>query len=665
MQIRGSAEPVQRNQPASAAHDLQPALGPAGALDDSRGALQLALGASPRIVAQRRALEGLCGRPGAQEAIPRPPSAAVAAQATLAAESNGTVQRVAIGDYDSDDEAAFKLALEEMGRKRDISSLHFYHDELRKLVDAVDYSSVEYKDARPFRLLSVAKLELAKLEPTPESAPSNQQIYLLPKSEWWRLFIDARYHSEGNPLKFDYQQSPGFFSAMMAAFEEVFGAPPAKPEQRSGFSAFMGSIVAEFSSIISGGPKKVTPELYQHYHDLVRRKVLTQPGGSPRFATIEFGWSNVSTTFGANGVGDPEPDTEALSELINEGIAYVENPQFFPDELPPPRPGAFVAIKIMFDDATGGRLYECACKYDAKQAPALVEKILATYYAEVGKAKKKSKLVIAAIVRLIRNLHVGHFFTDANGRINIMLLLNKFLMENDLPPVILTVNPGVFGGLLSIRDLVEAVEEGIANFHRTIKQLQLDAVLGNAFDLDDEEARGPSGLSLELGGLGGLLPSTSGSGHEKASSLGLGPGLGSLEGSSRSTDRPKATIVDVFKPFSTPFAVNDPSIRSLGECFWDTFRRHGFTEEALIDAAKKAGLTVNQHVFLDRAGAFIDAINEIKGTTYRLRVDQFDIKTGEGLEQSELGSGDGPFIPIGFAVDQDNGQGHFIPPYRG
>jgi len=664
MQIRGSEEPVQRNRPASAEHDLHPALAPAGALDDPRGALQLAVDASPRIVAQRRTLEGLCGPMSAHEAIQLKPGAAVAAQGTLAAESSGIVQRVPIGDYDSDEEEAFKRALEEMGRQGDIKRLRFYHDELRKLVDAVDYSSVEYKDARPFRLLSVAKLALAKLEPTPDSAPPNQQIYLLPKSEWWRLFIDARYHAERNPLKFDYQQSPGFFSAMMAAFEEVFGAPPTKPAQRSGFAAFMGSIVEEFSSIITGGPKKVTPELYQHYHDLVRRKVLTQPGGSPRFATIEFGWSNTSTTFGANGVGEPEPDTEALSELINEGIAYLENPQLFPHDLPPPRPEAFVAIKIMFDEETGRRLYECACKYSTQQAPALVEGIFATYYAEVGKAKKKRLLVIAAIVRLIRNLHVGHFFTDANGRINIMLLLNKFLMENDLPPVILKVNPGVFGGLLSIQKLVAAVHEGIANFHQTIKQLREDAALGHALDPDDEKEMGPSGLSLSLGG---LEPSTSGSGHETASSLGLGLGLGlgSLEGSSSSTDSPRAPILDVFRPFGTPFAVNDPSIRSLGECFWDTFRRHGFSEQDLINAAMKAGLTVDQHVFLDRAAAFIDAINEAKGTTYRLLVDQFDIKTGKGLEQSRLGSASGPFIPIGFAVDLESGQGHFIPPYLG
>ncbi|MBB2483671.1 hypothetical protein H5407_00365 [Mitsuaria sp. WAJ17] len=661
MQIRGSAEPVQRNRPASAEHDRQPALAPAGAPDDSRGALQLAIDRSPRIVAQRRALEGLCGRVSAHEAIQLPSSTATAAQRSHAAQSNGTVQRVVIGDYDTDEEEAFKLALEEMGRKGDISRLRHYHDELRKLIDAVDFSVVDYQDARPFRLLSVAKLALAKLEPPLDAAPPNQQIYLLPKSEWWRLFIDARYHQERNPLKFDYQQSPGFFSAMMAAFEEVFGAPPVKPAQRSSFAAFMGSIAEGFSSIISAGPEEVTPELYQHYHDLVRRKVLTQPGGSPRFATIDFGWSNTSTTFGANGVGEPEPDTEALAELINEGIAYVENPHLFPDALPPRQPGAFVAIKIMFDDDTGARLYECACKYDSKQAPVLVERILATYYAEVGKANKKPKLVMTAIVRLIRNLHVGHFFTDANGRINIMLLLNKFLMENNLPPVILRVNPGVFGGLLSIRKLVDAVEVGIDNFRRAVKHLQSGAVVGSAFDLDDVEQTGTSGLILGLGGLG---PSTSGTGREKAPSLGLGPGLGSMEGSSRSTDRPRTPIVDVFIPFGTPFAVNDPSIRSLGECFWDTFRQHGLTEEELGDAAKQAGLTVDQHVFLDTAGAFIDAINEIKGTTYRLRVDQFDIKTGDGLKQSELGSGGGPLIPIGFAVDRDTGQGHFIPPYR-
>lgn len=664
MSIRDNAEPVQRNRAASAEREWRPAFAAAPGPDGQRSALQLAIDASPRIVSQRHALEGLLGRTSDDVAIQLRPGAPVAVQRAAAAKANGIVQRKPVGDYDTDEEDVFKLALEEMSRKGDAERLHFFVAALRKIVDAVDYRFVDYQDPKPFRLLSVAKLALAKLEPTPDTASANQQIYLLPKSEWWRLFIDSRYHSEGNPLKFDYQQSPGFFGAMMAAFEEVFGAPPEKPAQRSGLSAFMASIADEFSSIISSGPKKITPELYQHYHDLVRRKVLTQPGGTARFSTIEFGWSNASTNFGANEVGGLEPNAAALSELINEGIAYVENPELFPDPLPERRSDAFVAIRIMFDKSTGHRLFQCACKFNEKQAPALIERILNVYYAEVDKAKKNRRLVIAAIVRLIRNLHVGHFFTDANGRVNIMLLLNKFLMENSLPPVILKVNPGVFGGLMSVPDLVETVEAGIENFHEIVKQLQLNARLGHALELDDEEEKGPSGLGLGLGGLG---PSTSGPGSGKGLSLAFGPGLGlgGLAGSSSSSDGLKTPIVDVFKPFGTPYAVNDPSIRSLGECFWDTFRRYGLTEEELASAAKATGLTVDQDVFLDKAGAFVDAINKIKDTNFCLLVDQFNIKTGKGLTQSELGSGGGSLILIGFAVDPDTGLGHFIPPYRG
>jgi hypothetical protein len=606
----------------------------------------------------------LYGRTSDSEAIQLKPRSSAAAQGAAPAIATGTVQRIRIGDYDTDEEDAFKLALQEMGRKRDVDRLKVYHAALREIVDSVDYSLVDYKDPKPFRLLSVAKLALATLEPTPDAAPINQQIYLLPKSEWWRLFIDSRYHSDGDPLKFDYQQSPGFFSAMMDAFEDVFGAPPAKPAQRNRLVAFMGKIADEFSSIISSGPTRLTPEMYQQYHNLVRRKVLTQLGGKPLFSTIEFGWSNPSTSFGANEVGGLEPDAAALSELINEGIAYVENPEMFPDPLPAKRPSAFVAIRIMFDDPTGQRLFQCACKFSEKQAPAIIEKIIFDYYAEVGKAKQNRGLVITAIVRLIRNLHVGHFFTDANGRINIMLLLNKFLMENGLPPVILTVNPGVFGGLLSVPALVEVVEAGMANFHKTVKQLQVDALLGNAFDLDDEEESGVSGLGSQLGGMG---PSTIGPGNENRPSLGSGSGrgLGGLGEPSSSSDGLKTPIVDVFTPFDTPFAVNDPSIRSLGECFWDTFRQHGFSEDDLKTAAERSGLTVDKDVFLDRAGAFIDAINEIKDKSYRLLVHQFNIKTGKGLTQTLLGSGNGSFIPIGFAVDPDSALGHFIPPYRG
>ncbi len=56
-----------------------------------------------------------------------------------------------------------------------------------------------------------------------------------------------------------------------------------------------------------------------------------------------------------------------------------------------------------------------------------------------------------------------HCFEDANGRLNIMLLLNRFLLEESLSPVILK-DPAVFGGALTLDELVNEVDAGIKRF---------------------------------------------------------------------------------------------------------------------------------------------------------------------------------------------------------
>jgi len=64
---------------------------------------------------------------------------------------------------------------------------------------------------------------------------------------------------------------------------------------------------------------------------------------------------------------------------------------------------------------------------------------------------------------LIRGLHVSHFFEDANGRLNTMLLLNRLLVEEGFPPVIMD-DTSIFGGGFTASQLIGQVRRGVSNF---------------------------------------------------------------------------------------------------------------------------------------------------------------------------------------------------------
>jgi hypothetical protein len=74
---------------------------------------------------------------------------------------------------------------------------------------------------------------------------------------------------------------------------------------------------------------------------------------------------------------------------------------------------------------------------------------------------------LRAIVRTIRRLHVGHFFTDGNGRVNTFMMLNKLLLAEGFDPVILDDN-WIFGGGFTVEQMVAAVTKGMATFRGAV-----------------------------------------------------------------------------------------------------------------------------------------------------------------------------------------------------
>lgn len=253
----------------------------------------------------------------------------------------------------------------------------------------------------------------------------------LPESLWWRLYIDKQHQDHRRGARYDTEESKGYEAGMLAAFKQE----------------------------LTGGPKKrLDAEGYRRLHDLVTSSLedSTQDfrGLSTRDYTVDAAIPSPPTQFGIGGKGT------LAADIVNEtllGVPLVLDMNQRDDIRGPDDPPRIC-------DFSGTTLYVC---YTARDALRYAQAALTRYYREIGAARrapnsKDEKL--RAIVRAIRALHVIHAFKDANGRLNIYVLLNRFLGEEGFPPVILPHGPDVFGGSYTIDELVTEVKEGMAEF---------------------------------------------------------------------------------------------------------------------------------------------------------------------------------------------------------
>lgn len=108
------------------------------------------------------------------------------------------------------------------------------------------------------------------------------------------------------------------------------------------------------------------------------------------------------------------------------------------------------------------------------------------------------------------------------------------------------------------------------------------------------------------------------------------------------------------------YTVNVAGVRSTGECFWDTLRHYRIAEADIITAAGNAGLTVNKHVLEEAIPAFFTALAAATGQTYHVNLDMINILTLKPAGSRKLSDG-AIAINIGFFVNLDDGQGHYVP----
>ncbi|WP_437791375.1 hypothetical protein [Sorangium sp. So ce693] len=266
----------------------------------------------------------------------------------------------------------------------------------------------------------------------------------LPADRWWKLFIDSKHHGEAQKTEkpeafYDNDKSRGYSRAIKDVFDNV---------------------------LLSDGPhfkRRLDAEYYRFLHEKVTAGVTINEGGK-QWSEYEDGRQ---TSFGSYdwdswptgdtyAYGIREADVKAaIEEMRREGLIYT------PDDV------NIRKLSQEDQDRIGVHLLDSNGTMSAAYRPGEAEKrvkaILERYNKEI-KAAKTHDAALAAIARTVRALHVGHFFRDANGRLNIYVVLNKLLTDEGYSPVILPYGPEVFGGMKTIDELVKDIKDGMNDF---------------------------------------------------------------------------------------------------------------------------------------------------------------------------------------------------------
>jgi len=316
--------------------------------------------------------------------------------------------------------------------------------------------------ASPTRAEAIARSRVKTLQVSAGPAKgADNALGALPKDQWWKLFVDRGAHDDKqsntqNAMRFDNESSPGFYDAMMRAYEQVLA--PTEEGLRTDLS----------------------PDDLVEIHDMVTAGTLTKTdnsfGATPHALS---GRGSQGTTFPMTKKDDELPSAVAFEELAASGVVGLDSRAQGPYQTPivdgdnPERRFRKRATAA----STGNSMtnvrplsnYVVDTNYDQQDATAIMGELLDAYHDERGRADKltddsaRDATKLRAIVKVIRGLHTAHVFTDANGRLNTMVLLNKFLLEEGFDPVIMD-DTSMFGGGFSVEQLVGQVTRGMNTF---------------------------------------------------------------------------------------------------------------------------------------------------------------------------------------------------------
>ncbi|ROO61214.1 hypothetical protein EDC02_3146 [Micromonospora sp. Llam0] len=97
-----------------------------------------------------------------------------------------------------------------------------------------------------------------------------------------------------------------------------------------------------------------------------------------------------------------------------------------------------------------------ASNYSADEAPVLVDRILDRHYAAMAAATEPFER-LRAISETVVALHIGHFHTDGNARVNVDLLLHRLMIDAGFDPVIFPDMSRSFNGHRDVDSLAQSL----------------------------------------------------------------------------------------------------------------------------------------------------------------------------------------------------------------
>jgi len=417
------------------------------------------------------------------------------------------------GEYDTKDGPRFAEWIETLRQAKNKRILE-------NLLGALQRYATKFYDHEAIARSRV-KLALDRLAspPVPPAADQSPRLTNLPRSDWWKLFIEGEKQTKASPvenaLRFDAENSPGYYAAMSEAFETFVARSSGA---RLGFADYN----AMHQAVTKHSLRKVAGDFEPVPHELSGRSVefpMTQgefpnpralaelhqagvlglgpvmasslPGvlglapaarntvvGLRDYAGRRHDAGNpLRTSFRAQESAvqaaalSPEQHEQMLGAQAEKSMPLVVAQIFQNQDGPQPYLSTLDYKNVQ---ATGEQQLFVSTNQDRDQAPRLIHNLFDAYYNEVreiGNAPGPERRKLLAVARLVRALHVGHFFRDANGRLNTMLLLNRLLVDAGFSPVIMQ-RTEIFGGSFTADQLANSIEEGMRRFGNEVTAAQ-------------------------------------------------------------------------------------------------------------------------------------------------------------------------------------------------
>ncbi|WP_158104813.1 hypothetical protein, partial [Streptomyces milbemycinicus] len=283
----------------------------------------------------------------------------------------------------------------------------------------------------------------------PPGAAAPRLSRLLPRDSWWRLFIDPNVHAEafratpedvGGHL--DTRTYPGYRLGMTEAYQQVLD---------------VGGTGRDWS--------RIDADAYEELHNIATRHLKTGEGQNVATTWSGHEGGRMKTTMRGTGA-------DRVAADIKDDLLLGRRLLFSLNE--PREPGMAKPWVVFHHAQRGGQV---SIDYAPGEARQVVQAALDRYYGEVAVAVTPDEK-LRAVARVTRALQILQPFTDANSRVNVHLLMQKFLLEQGFRPAVLMDSRSLFLGGFTVDEIVASLKEGMARFARHAAHARWDGFNG-------------------------------------------------------------------------------------------------------------------------------------------------------------------------------------------